>query len=226
LIKSKPYPTLKREHKVKVFINGPGQMDYRLLFAESGYFRGADDIEDAEIVCFTGGSDVSPELYNQDAHPTTRADVMRDMVDTEVFEVSKQRGLFQVGICRGAQFLNVMNGGSMWQHVNGHTMDHHMYDQISGRSLLVSSTHHQMMIPTSDGAVLMWAGVAERKEDATRTWTKGNEIGKRDDPEVVWYEDTRCLCFQPHPEFSQEKYRPMREYFIDTLIEKYWETYQ
>ena len=219
-------PNLKRNQKVRVLVHGPGQLDYRLMFAESGYFCGAKDVNDAEIVCFTGGSDVSPEMYAEDRHPLTRSDTMRDMIDEEMFDQCLNRGVFMVGICRGAQFLNVMNGGKMWQHVVGHTSDHYMYCALTGKVILASSTHHQMMIPNEDAAVLMWAGVAERKEKPGEVWTKGQEIALREDPEVVWYEDSRCLCFQPHPEMNLKRYDPLREYFLDTLITKYWETYQ
>jgi hypothetical protein len=39
-----------------------------------------------------------------------------------------------------------------------------------------------------------------------------------DDTEVVFYEDTKCLCFQPHPEYGGD-IGDTREYFFSLLNE-------
>jgi hypothetical protein len=50
----------------------------------------------------------------------------------------------------------------------------------------------------------------------TREWYDG-EVFKRDvsntDYEVLYYEDTKSLCFQPHPEYSKGVDDPMEMYF-------------
>ena len=115
------------------------------------------------------------------------------------------------GICRGAQFLNVMNGGKMWQHVTGHAVSkgHIATDLVSGEEVLVTSTHHQMMIPSAHGKVLAVANVAGHKY----SYDKGEEGGVTPDIEVVFYEDTKSLCFQPHPEYVGLDHPCQRLYF-------------
>lgn len=67
----------------------------------------------------------------------------------------------------------------------------------------VTSTHHQMMIPTDSAIVL---GTA--RESLERNSPNYSEIGLpkfegKLDTEVVFYDDTNCLCFQPHPEYGR-----------------------
>ena len=115
------------------------------------------------------------------------------------------------GICRGAQFLNVMNGGKMWQHTVGHAIRgvHEAIDQMSGEEVMVTSTHHQMMIPTNDAIVLMTADCAVFKQ--------GFEVqelgGIKPDIEAVFYPETRCLCYQPHPEYVDIDHSCQTMYF-------------
>jgi putative glutamine amidotransferase len=66
----------------------------------------------------TGGKDVDPARYGQAAHPDTdepRPD--RDAWENELLHAAIDRELPFLGICRGAQMLNVALGGSLHQHL-------------------------------------------------------------------------------------------------------------
>ncbi len=66
----------------------------------------------------SGGADVDPALYGQEAHPKTgapRAD--RDAWETALLAAAAEAALPYLGICRGAQVLNVARGGSLHQHL-------------------------------------------------------------------------------------------------------------
>jgi putative glutamine amidotransferase len=78
----------------------------------------------------TGGRDVVPESYGQQAHPATDEAVtdnrQRDAFEFALVDGAIRRGLPLLGICRGAQVINVALGGTLHQHlpdVIGHT--HH-----------------------------------------------------------------------------------------------------
>jgi hypothetical protein len=74
-------------------------------------------------------------------------------------------------------------------------------DSGKRRTIQVTSTHHQMMIPTEDAVVLLTANIAlEKNAPAYTRIGRGGE--KEPDTEAVWYQDTNSLCFQPHPEFG------------------------
>lgn len=201
---------------MKAFIvNGSGE--YRNLFKELG-FSLAENLQDAQLVVFTGGADVHPSFYGAEMHPYTGTHIERDIMERTVFENARDLNIPMVGICRGGQFLNVMSGGQMYQHVEKHTRSHHIVDQVTGETVYVSSTHHQMMKP--QGSFIL---VATSNLGGERQWYDG-ALFKRDvskeDIEVVYYPDTNCLCFQPHPEFTGAEYEGMKVYFR-TLLGRY-----
>lgn len=198
---------------MKVFVID-GCSAYERMFASLGYSI-VHTIEDASLVCFTGGEDVSTSLYGDNKHPQTRNNLYRDVKESKMFDMCLALDKPMVGICRGGQFLNVMSGGRMYQHVQEHCRSHLITDVVTGETLYVSSTHHQMIMP-SPKALL----VASSTLGGEREWYDG-EVFKKDvskqDIEVVYYEHTKCLCFQPHPEFTSAEYFGMKIYFNSLL---------
>jgi putative glutamine amidotransferase len=78
----------------------------------------------------TGGRDVDPASYGQRPHPATdepdAANRERDALEFALVDGAIRRGVPLLGICRGAQVINVALGGTLHQHlpdVIGHT--HH-----------------------------------------------------------------------------------------------------
>lgn len=198
---------------LRVYVVGGG-VQYIQMFYNAG-FLGARSVQDADLVCFTGGEDVSPRLYQEAALNTTNFNADRDDFEMDVFTLACCLEKPMVGICRGGQFLNVMNGGKMWQHVNGHAVasGHAILDVESGEWINgMTSTHHQMMIPDKDGFVVALAEEATYKQNASKV--EEREIPETDDVEVVWYSNTRSLCFQPHPEYNEGN---CRDYFLEVL---------
>lgn len=193
-----------KETRPKVYIVGGGYEYLRLMF-NLGY-DGAKGVADADIVLFTGGEDVTPELYGEVAMAKTSYSRVRDEIEKQIFDDAVLRGLPMVGICRGGQFLNVMNKGKMWQHVNNHCMTHLArieippFNKNKRRTINVTSTHHQMMIPTDEAIILCTA--LESTEKDSPGYSLAGKSEDNPDIEVVWYQDTNCLCFQPHPEFA------------------------
>lgn len=194
----------------KVYVVGGGFDYIRMLYAMS--YDGAKGLDDADIVLFTGGEDVNPELYGEVPMAKTHFNRLRDDKEKAIYEEALKRELPMVGICRGGQFLNVMNDGKMWQHVNCHTLagSHLAYVQVAPfkgegknkkpRVVNVTSTHHQMMIPAKHGMVLLTA--MESFEKNSPAYVKIGKDKDMPDIEAVFYDDTNCLCFQPHPEFQ------------------------
>src|SRR6185436_10985178 len=112
-----------------------------------------------------GAADVSPEYYCE--RPSRHIEVVdkaRDENERELFRLARAANIPMVGICRGAQFLCVMAGGRLCQHLDGHGLRR---DQTHGlrllnlngedRDLECSSTHHQMQLPPTGAEVLVWA---------------------------------------------------------------------
>ena len=199
--------------KKTVFIEN-GNHQYQMLFIKLG-FTVVSSPDDADIICFTGGSDVSPHMYGDHAHPFTAANAYRDAKEERLFVEAQEKGKKCVGICRGGQFLNVMSGGRMYQHVERHTNSHYITDHETGEVVYVSSTHHQMIMPGEGAQVVATSNLKGKRE-----WFDG-QVAKKDvadeDYEVVYYPQTKSLCFQPHPEFTGDNTEQMFHYFASLL---------
>lgn len=63
-----------------------------------------DNIEDADIVMFTGGEDVDPSLYGCAKHRSTYSNLQRDLGEKAAFEKVKPTQLC-IGICRGLRIV-------------------------------------------------------------------------------------------------------------------------
>jgi putative glutamine amidotransferase len=151
---------------------------------------GADDVAalaDASVAALdglllTGGPDVDPARYGAEPHPRT-ADWRpeRDRWEIALLEAALERDLPVLGICRGAQVLNVARGGDLRQHVpedaghDGHRPEPAVYgtttavldpDELPGRllgpSVDVSCYHHQAI-----GALGGGLAVTGRSADGT-----------------------------------------------------------
>lgn len=203
-IVSKEFDPIKaKEHCPTCFISG-NDTDVRRMMGAYG-FRRVTEVHGADIVVFTGGADINPFLYGERCHRTTHPNFLRDLVDIGVFKKTQTYTQGLIGICRGAQLLNVIAGnGSMWQNVNHHAIEG-THDAIDTDGVVhkVNSYHHQMMIPGSEGRVLVKAHVSTLRESFDTTKVK--DLAKTytdewDDPEAIYYPDRAVLCFQPHPE--------------------------
>lgn len=210
------------ELRPKVYIVGGGYECIALMYRLG--CNGAKSVDGADIVLFTGGEDVDPRLYKEVPLAKTHFNRARDDKELAIFDEALQKGIPMVGICRGGQFLNVASGGSMWQHVNGHTGTHIARVEIppfrngnKRRIISVTSTHHQMMRPSKDATILCTA--QECSDKMSPAYNKIGKDPKDPDIEVVFYEDTGCLCFQPHPEFGTAPADCVD--FFEECLEKY-----
>ena len=113
-----------------------------------------------------GGADVAPETYGEVAlRPEWAGDAARDTFELDLIEAALALDLPILGICRGAQLLNVAFGGTLYQdlqtqcpealeHRNAelYASNHHAVSLVSDSSLAhlygvrswhVNSVHHQ-----------------------------------------------------------------------------------
>jgi gamma-glutamyl-gamma-aminobutyrate hydrolase PuuD len=158
--------------------------------------------EKATHIFFKGGMDVNPKHYNQKPHPKTYFSDIVDNKDLNLFNSNKDA--IKIGICRGGQFLNVMAGGSMWQHVDGHATgtNHEAFD-LSGSAGYFTSTHHQMMRPSSEGVICLYALESTFKEDdSTDSFHQIIKMREAIDVEAIYYPKKNIFCYQPHPEYD------------------------
>ena len=71
-----------------------------------------------------GGNDISPEHYGGDLDAKVRLDAERDQLEIDWIEHALEKKIPLLGICRGAQLVNVVLGGRLHQdirHMRNHT---------------------------------------------------------------------------------------------------------
>lgn len=202
---------------LNVYVQGPGSFMYINMFKSRG-FGIADHLDGAHIVCFTGGEDINPQLYGEKPLDGIYYSPERDAGDISVYNEARDKGLFLIGICRGGQLLNVLNGGKLWQDVDCHGRYHHVNDLATGELIYVSSTHHQQFRPSPEAEVIAIAFESKTKYAANTVWHKALD-NDAVDYEVLYYERSRSLCFQPHPEYDDAP--ECADYFFN-LITKYY----
>lgn len=75
-------------------------------------------------ILFTGGGDVSLEYFNGSNHPRIgEVDQARDLTEISLMRAAVNDGKPILGICRGAQVMNVAFGGTLYTHI---------HDQLKG----------------------------------------------------------------------------------------------
>lgn len=178
----------------------PFERVYDVIYADTRD-KLEEGLQKCHTVMFTGGADVSPHLYGEPAHTTTTPNIERDRFEVFMWQRARELNKKILGVCRGAQFACVMSGGKLIQNVYGHTTSH-MIDDVFGNSLLMTSTHHQMMRPefVNGALTIAWSKVPQSKEYKDGYNNNCYEPFKGKEPEIVYFASSEALAIQGHPE--------------------------
>ena len=171
-----------------------GVWDVRASFLPAVYFQGVTaaggvamllppqpvDSDIAERVLdgldgllITGGKDVDPAAYGQQPHSSTdQPGLQRDAWEFALLDAALKRDLPVLGICRGAQVLNVALGGTLHQHLpdvighSGHRAGNAVFTALPvrtvpgtrlaalvGESVDARCYHHQAIAELGEGLV-------------------------------------------------------------------------
>lgn len=168
-----------------------------------------------ELAMFTGGADVNPVLYGGVHTDISFIDPDRDRVEEVIFNLCLKHGIKITGICRGFQFLNVMCGGKMYQHINHHAGPlHNVIYPATGQEAMVTSTHHQLVMPPKDAVPVAWS---EPNLSDIYIGPDTNSIeGPAHETESAIYPDYNTFGAQFHPEMMEEG-MPGRTYYEKVL---------
>ncbi len=200
---------------IKVLVVGGSKL-YDTMFLTMGcqvkhisnkYEANIVDYEDLDVICFTGGADVHPKMYDHTVHHKTFYNLNDDEFYDTVWERAQKHNpeIKFVGICRGSQYLCVKAGGTLIQDCQGHAVGRgHFVDTIlpKGKSpYVVTSTHHQMQYPVGvEHELVAWVDNLA-VNPVQHIDNRVHHMELEHDYEVVWYPKIEALAFQPHPEF-------------------------
>src|SRR5215210_6332336 len=140
-----------------------------------------------------GGSDIDPASYGAQPHPETRSTrPERDRFEIALGTRALERDMPVLGICRGMEMLNVIQGGTLNQHLGlelhrhtpGAFTDHRvklepgsLAERVVGGELTeVKSAHHQGLEELGEGvAASGYAddGIVEALELPDKTFAAG-----------------------------------------------------
>jgi len=172
-----------------------GVWDVRASFLPQVYFKGVTEVGGAAVLLppqpvdadvaervldsldgllITGGNDVDPSAYGEQPHPSNdKPAPERDDWEFALLRGALARKLPVLGICRGAQVLNVALGGSLHQHLpdvighSGHRAGNAVFTTLPvrtvagtrlaslvGESVDARCYHHQAIADLGEGLVV------------------------------------------------------------------------
>lgn len=212
-----------RMGSVAAYIVGGGYAEEK-MFRDHAGFDTTRAKTLADIFVFTGGEDINPKVYGETPHSTVHHWTdSRDKFEIDFYN-DLPADVLKIGICRGGQLLNILNGGHMVQHTDGHHGNHLI--KLRDNSMLMSnSVHHQQMLPGPDSEVLACANISSlRYINGVWLWRENKDFEPWSEAEIIWYPKTNCLCIQGHPEYPEAP-KGFKDLCWDLIETYYWDLY-
>jgi putative glutamine amidotransferase len=157
--------------------------------------QGPDEVLDMlDGLILAGGSDIDPAAYGEQPHPETGTTwPERDRFELGLGTRALERDMPVLGVCRGMEMMNVIQGGTLNQHLDDLSLHRHTPGVFSDHGVRlepdslaarvvgaerteVKSAHHQALDQLGEGVVASgWAddGLVEAIDLPDRTFAVG-----------------------------------------------------
>ena len=174
-----------------------------------------DYVAELDGLVLQGGADVSPESYGQEAlRAEWRGDRVRDLYEIEMlWECVFQRKPL-LGICRGAQLINVAYGGTLYQDIQTQ-----ITDAVAHNDLDAYDRHaHEIRIEPGSGLARLYGGQERARVNSLHHQSvdrlgNGLIVEARADDGVVeairWTGSSYVVGLQWHPELRKAEHEWM-----------------
>lgn len=191
--------------------------------AEAGEQEQAFLLSQCDGLVLTGGDDIDPTLYGEQIlNDTVKPAPERDVREPRLLRMAEEKDLPILGICRGAQIMNVYFGGTLYQDIPAQlsTSVKHSMEKPYHR------TCHDCLV-TPGSPLAAWTGkeviqVNSHHHQAVKAVAPGlKAMGNCSDGvvEAIWKPDAKFICaVQWHPEKiwdMEESSARIFEAFID-----------
>lgn len=155
--------------------------------------------------CFTGGVDVDPMHYGEEKLPECgEIQKKRDALELLAIPILLRSGKPILGICRGAQVINIALGGSLYQDIPSQIKTDITHSQTCGRYEFSHDTNIIAGTPLSLLTYEARVTVNSFHHQSVKTLGKGLKVMSRADDGVVeaMYldADSYMRLYQWHPE--------------------------
>jgi len=187
-----------------------------------------DLMKKCDFLLLTGGADINPSYYGQERsdriHPSYY-DAKRDEKEFDLANEAILSDIPIIGVCRGAQWLAILAGGSLIQHVDGHETGMHFLelydpDDPEFNRVSMSTSHHQMCNLTGvDHMLYAWTNHLS----SLYLGQKGVKLfpkGLTKEPEIFYIPNIRGFGIQGHPEYLS-RHAPGNRYIRKLLTKTY-----
>jgi putative glutamine amidotransferase len=189
------------------------------IFASTFGATSPDQLDKDCALLLHGGEDISPSIYNEktNSHCFARdTPSKRDRVEIAFVTRALELNIPIIGICRGAQLICAMDGGSLVQHIVGHVGGNHPITIVdTHEKIKANSAHHQMLRLNRKHKNILIA----ISEDPVKGVGENDVVREYDHvPEIVYFPKMNALGIQGHPEWM-----PNSEFtkYCASLIQKY-----
>lgn len=156
-------------------------------------------LRQVDVVLAGGGPDLNPEHYGQEDRACHHVNKARDARDLDLMHAVLDAGLPFLGLCRGAQLLNIALNGTLYQdlgsdrgiiHSPVHTVEcSGIGADHLGTTAQVNSTHHQGVDHLGDGLQV----IGSAADGLPEAWYRPGAIGTQFHPESLVHDDPRWL---------------------------------
>ncbi len=155
-----------------------------------------------------GGADLSPSSYGEEPlRPEWTGDPVRDDYEIELFNEFVEAGKPVLGVCRGAQLVNVAFGGTLWQDIATQVPQANRHRSASA----YEHNFHDVSFVPETGLARLYPGVATGRVNSihhqgVRKLGRDLRIEAWSEPDRVveavrWTGRGYVLGIQWHPEF-------------------------
>ena len=143
-----------------------------------------------------------------------------------VFDVAAKLNIPQTGICRGAQLISSLSGGTMVQDLRvNHGGTRHPTQALDvEEDFIASSAHHQMIVPGPGAEIYAWATERIQAEDCVYDGDLPDTVFDAEGvrvTEAIYIPQTRSFGVQYHPEWM-DKDCVAAQWYLGKIRELLW----